>query len=307
MSPNGMWEHQRTFLAVFEQGSFSAAARSLGVTQPTVRCRIEALENALATRLFTRSTNGLVPTGQAQGLAPHARAMEFASNAFIRAASTPPNDVGGSVRISVSEIFGVEVLSPMLVKLRARYPALAIEIVPSNQSADLLGQEADIAIRNFQPTQDALVARLLGTIALGFFAAADYLAQRPAPRTVVDLLEHDLIGPDRSRADIDLAASLHPALTLSTIAIRTDSHPAQLAAIRAGLGVGITLATVGHADPRLRRILPDVELPALPYWIIMHKDLCNLARIRAVVDHLTHEITQYIEGKGSPPPEAVAG
>ncbi len=76
--------------------------------------------------------------------------------------------------------------------------------------------------------------------------------------------------------------------------IRTDSHPAQLAAIRAGLGVGLTLRSVGRTDPRLQMLLPDVELPALPYWILMHKDLRKEPRIRAVVDHLSKKIIQYI-------------
>lgn len=295
MSLNGMWEHQRTFLAVLESGSFSAASRLLGVAQPTVRFRIEALERALATRLFTRSTNGLVPTVQARELAGHVRTMAFASDAFIRAASSPPGVVEGSVRISVSEFFGLEVLPPMLAALRALHPALAIEIAPSDETADMLGQEADVAIRHFRPTQEALFARLLGTISFGLFASADYLAGRPEPRTFEDLLEHDLIGPDRARADIEIATSLHPALTACAMSIRTDSHPAQLAAIRAGLGIGLTLRSVGRADPRLRMVLPRAKLPALPYWIIAHEDLRKVARIRAVIDHLSNAIIQYIE------------
>lgn len=296
-----MWENQRAFLAVLESGSFSAAARALGVAQPTVRHRVEALEHALATRLFTRSVNGLVPTDQASELATHARAMAFASDAFVRAASSPPGTVAGTVRLSVSELMGLEILPPMLARLRARHSSLSIEIVLSDTAADLLLQEADIAIRNYRPTQEALFAQGLGMIPFGFFASAAYLARRPAPRTLADLPGHDLIGPDRARADIDLAAALHPALTPAIMTIRTDSHPAQLAAVRAGLGIGLLQRSVGRSDPDLRMVLPDIALPALPYWIVAHEDLRGVARIRAVIDHLTREITEYISSDSNLP------
>lgn len=295
MSLGGMWENQRAFLAVLEGGSFSAAARALAVTQPTVRHRVEALEHALGTKLFTRSGNGLVPTDQALDLAAHVRAMAFASDAFVRAASSPAGVVGGTVRVSVSEFMGVEILPPMLGRLRVLHPALSIEIVLSNAAADLLVQEADVAIRNYRPTQEALFARCLGKIAFGFFASRDYLERRPAPQTLTDLPGHDLIGPDRARADIDLAAALHPALTPAAMSIRTDSHPAQLAAIRAGLGIGVIQKSVGCSDPGLRMVLPDTALPALPYWIVAHEDLRKVPRIRAVIDHLAEEIIAYIE------------
>lgn len=139
------WEDQRAFLAVLETGSLSGAARQLGVAQPTVRQRVMAIERVLGTPLFTRSVNGLVPTEQARGLGHHVRAMAAVSAAFIRSGSAPAEAIAGTVRIAVSEFVGVEILPAMLVRLRARYPALVIEVALSNQSADMLGQETDVA------------------------------------------------------------------------------------------------------------------------------------------------------------------
>jgi DNA-binding transcriptional LysR family regulator len=290
------WDDQRAFLAVLETGSLSAAARRLGVAQPTVRHRIEALERAVGAALFTRSAGGLVPTEGARALGRHARAMALASEAFMRAASAPPGEVAGTVRLSVSEFVGIEVLPPMLARLRARHPALAVEVHLSDAPADLPDQEADVAIRMHPPRQGPLVARKVGAIPLGFFAHRDYVERRGAPASLAELAAHDLIGPDRRRADLDLAAALHPALTRSAFAIRIDSHPAQLAAVRAGLGIGVVQRPAGLADPLLEPILPDFVLAEMETWVVAHEDLRRLPRVRAAFEHFASEFLQLTGG-----------
>src|SRR5690606_4524600 len=151
MSNRVIWDDQRAFLAVIEEGSLSGAARRLGVAQPTVRARIEALERTLGTVLFTRSVNGLAPTEQARALADPARAMARASEAFVRAAAAPPGEIAGTVRVSVSDFVGVEVLPPMLASLREAHPRIVIEMSLSNALADLLEQEVDLAVRMHPP------------------------------------------------------------------------------------------------------------------------------------------------------------
>lgn len=280
------WEDQRAFLAVLEEGSLSGAARRLGVAQPTVRARIEALEHTLGTVLFTRSVNGLVPTDQARSLGGSARAMALASEAFVRAASAPVGEAAGAVRVSVSEFVGIEVLPPMLARLRARHPRIVIELVLSNASADLLDQEVDIAVRMHAPQQSALVAKKVGGIALGLYAHIDYLAHRGEPTSVDDFAHHDFIGPDRSRADLALAAALHPGLGRNRFVLRTDSHPAQLAGARAGLGIAVVQRPVAELDSTLRAVLPGLTVAVLDTWIVTHEDLRGLPRVRAVFDFL---------------------
>ena len=203
--PDAGWDDQRAFLAVIDGGSLSEAARQLGLSQPTVRARIAALEAALGDALFTRAVNGMVPTKQALGLAKHVRAMQRASAALVRAASAPSGTVAGTVRLSVSEFVGIEVVPSMLASLRVLHPELRIELVLSNSSANLLEQEVDIALRMTAPKQQALVARKVATIPLGLFAHRSYLADRGTPEKIGDLTTHDLIGPDRSRDDLALA------------------------------------------------------------------------------------------------------
>jgi DNA-binding transcriptional LysR family regulator len=294
MSRSVSWDDQRAFLAVLEEGSLSAAARRLRLSQPTVRSRIAALEAALGTTLFTRSINGLTPTDSARALAGPARAMSLASDVFMRAASAAPGEIAGAVRVSVSEFMGTVVIPPMLATLRARYPRITVELDVTNRPADLLGQEVDVAVRTFPPRQDALIARKVGSIPLAFFASADYLERRGHPQTVDDLAEHDLIGPDRSQADLQLAASIAPGLAAARFVLRTDSHPAQLAAARAGVGIAVVQVPVASRDPGLCRVLPDTVAARLETWIVTHEDLKTVAKVRAVFDHLVVAFTDFI-------------
>jgi DNA-binding transcriptional LysR family regulator len=283
---NVSWDDQRVFLAVCDTGSLSAAARRLGVAQPTVRARIAALEQALGTVLFTRSVNGLAPTDHAHVLADTARAME-------RAASARPGEIAGAVRISVADFVGIEVMPPMLASLRAAYPAIAIELALSNATADLLEQEVDIAVRMHPPSQQALVARKIGAIPLGLFAHRDYLARKGVPSRIDDLQDHDMIGPDRALVELAMVEAFLPSLSRRNFVLRTDSHPAQFAHARAGLGIAIAHRKIGLADPALYAVLPDLDYPALETWIVMHEDLRRVPRVRAVFDHLVEAFTRY--------------
>lgn len=280
------WNDQRAFLAVLEEGSLSGAARRMGVSQPTIRARIAALEAALGTVLFTRSVKGLTPTAEALALGDAARAMARASAAFERTASAASGEVAGVVRLSVSEFVGVEVLPPMLAALRRRCPGLVFEVHLSNETANLLEQEVDVAVRMHPPRQEMLIARKVAAIPLGLFAHPDYLARRGEPATLEDLAAHDLIGPDRILPELALAARLFPHIDRNRFVLRTDSHPAQLAAARAGLGIAVSQLPVALRDGELRRVLPQFTVASLDAYVVTHENLRHLPRIRATVDHL---------------------
>ncbi len=164
------WTLYRSFAALLAEGSLSGAARALGLTQPTVARHLDQLEAALGRRLFLRSPRGLSPTDAARAMAPAAAAMVAAAAALRRAAADEAGTVAGTVRISASEVFAAERLPPILAALRARHPGLAVEVVASNASEDLLRRDADIAVRMFDPVQSALVARRLGDVELGLHA-----------------------------------------------------------------------------------------------------------------------------------------
>src|SRR5271165_407232 len=131
------WNHYRSFLSVLRNGSLSAAARALKLTQPTIGRHIANLESSLGNVLFLRSRHGLTPTQAALSLLPHAETMAAAADAAMRAASGAPNEPSGTVRLTASEIVGVEVLPPILTAFRASHPTIAIELSLSNLNQDL--------------------------------------------------------------------------------------------------------------------------------------------------------------------------
>ena len=290
------WEDQRTFLSVLETGSLSGASRLLGLAQATVRRRIETLEAGLGTPLFTRSLTGLKPTPQARSLAGYVRAMAASSEAFVRSASAAEGKIAGTVRITVSEFVGVAVLPAMLAPLRQSYPDLEVEIALSDASADLLGQEADIAVRMHRPRQGALVAKHVGTIPLQFFAHEKYIAQRGMPDSLESLADHALIGPDRTGTDLALVDSVGMGFSRRSFIIRTDSHAAQRACIGAGLGIGVLQTPTGLSDPGLVAVLPDIVVHRLETWLVTHEDLRKAPRISVVFDHLVAAFTDYARG-----------
>ena len=287
------WENHRAFLAVLRGGSLSAASRRLGIAQPTVRRRLEALEHALGTALFTRSQSGLTPTDAARELGSHAEAMAAAAAAFERAASGGTAEIAGTVRITASEIIGAEVLPGMLATLREKQPKLRFELVLSNYTQDLLRQEADIAVRMVRPAQAALIMKHVGAVKLGLFAHPDYVAAHGEPRSLEELSRFTIIGPDRTVDEGRSIGALFRQPVSKLLSFRTDSHLGQLAALRAGVGIGICQLPLARRQPQLVRVLPDAFGFVLPTWVVMHEDLARVPRIRTAFDHLVAELTGY--------------
>jgi len=290
------WDCHRAFLAVLQDGSLSAAARRLGLAQPTVRHRIEALERSIGQALFVRAAGGMVPTDQALALAEPASRMAHAAQAFGRAATRQPGQIAGTVRLSVSDAIGIDVLPKLMVPLLNAHPALEIELSLGNAQADLLHHEADIAIRMVRPMQGSLRAQHVGRIALGFFAAADYAQRHGLPTRLAELADHQLIGPDRSVVDHAMVAKLAATMGVQVrFALRTDSHPAQLAAVRAGLGIGVVQVPV--AEHELLRILPEVTVGYLDTWVVAHEDLRHSPSIDTVFRYLVDVMGKFSRGK----------
>jgi DNA-binding transcriptional LysR family regulator len=288
------WELYRSFLGVLKEGSLSGAARARGVAQPTVGRHIAALEKALGLALFTRSPTGLLPTESALALRSHAEAMESTAAGLIRTAASHGDGVRGVVRITASEVIGVEVLPPIVGRLHAEHPDLKIELVLTSRVQDLLRREADIAVRMTPPRQETLVARRIGQIELGLHATQQYLARRGTPRTVAELAQHSIIGFDQPTAFIRSAGKSLPAFSRDLFAFRTDNDLAQLALIRSGAGLGLCQVPVARRDTTLVRVLPrQVSLP-LETWITLHEDLRNRPSCRVTFEALVAGLTRHV-------------
>ena len=292
MSSEPDWTLYRTFLAVAKLGSLSAAARSVGLTQPTVARHVEGLEAELGVDLFVRSPRGLLPTDIALELLPQAEAIAASAATLLRTAASGKGEMAGSVRVSASEVMGVERLAPILAALRVAHPRLDIELDLSNDVQDLLTREADVAVRQVGPTQGALFARKLAPTVLGLFAHRSYLKRRGEPRSLADLVDHDIIGFDRQSPAMREMLRGFGGSEKVGFALRTDSDLAKFAAIRAGHGVGLMHVNIAARDGELKRVLAKEVAVELPLWIVMHEDLKSSAICRATFDALVAGLSE---------------
>ena len=285
------WQLIPSFLAAQQHGSLLGAARALGISQPTVGRHVSMLEAQLGTPLFERTGRGLIATPAAARLADAARAMEAGAQTLMRGAQQAQTTLSGTVRISASQPMACSLLPKLLLKLRAEQPRIQIELVASNAVSDLLRREADIAIRMVRPTQPSLVARRIGQVTVAVCAHRDYLAKEGVPQKPEDLLQHDLVGNDRvQEISRGFAAMGHP-VGAEQFALRTDDLMAYWAAVRAGLGIGFVAGYLLRDDHNVMQVLPNLPLPALPVWLVMHREIRSSRRIRAVVDFLARELT----------------
>lgn len=293
------WQLYRSLLAVLEEGSLSAAARRLGLTQPTLSRHISTLEEAMGQPLFIRSRGGLSPADASMRLIPFLKEMEGLDSAIIRAASaSEPSAIEGRVRISASEVVGAEFLPGVLRDLGRRYPKLRFELSLSNRVEDLSRHEADIAVRMVKPREGALVAKRLGEVRFGFFAHRRYLRGKKPPKRLSDLEAFDLIGYDRLTPELrSLLARLPPELGRFDFRYRASSDLAQLAMIREGLGVGVCQKKIGEREPELVHLLPRAFSPRLEVYLVMHEELRGLARIRAVFDGIAEGMRPFLESR----------
>jgi len=289
------WSLYRTFLAVVREGSLSAAARSLGSTQPTVGRQIEALEKKLDTALFARSHRGLAPTAAARELLPYAEAMAAAAAALHRASSAGAREETGTVRLTSGEQVGLEVLPPILSAFSRDYPGIAIELSLSNRNEDLLRRDADVAVRMARPTQSTLIARRIGAVKIGLFAHRRYVESHGLPEEAADLSRHRRIGFDRDSHVLRTTGGAAAALRREDFDIRTDHVGAQMALLRAGLGIAACQFNVAHRDPDLIPIPIRQFIFEREMWVVMHPDLRRTRRIRLLFEHLVRGLTRYVK------------
>lgn len=278
------WDDAQALLAVLRAGSLLAAARVLGVTQPTVRRRIESLEAALGMPLFTRGTATLVPTETALGLRGHLEAMERAAEAFQRGASADASSLGGRVRVTTSEMLGVELLPSLLAPLHERLTTIEIELSLTDRIEDLVEHGADIALRTVRPEQASVIARRVGVIRVGLFAASELIDHHGMPPDLEALVAWPLVTPDRSVKDW-AKLRLHGFPPNATGALRTDNHLAQLAAVRAGIGIGPCHCAIARRDGLISVLEGEFGFE-LELWLAMPESLRSVRRVTAAYRHV---------------------
>ncbi len=280
------WRWLRSFVAVADAGGMQLAARRSGVSQPTLSRHVRQLEAALGVALFERSGRGIKLSVQGAGLLARAREVRAAVKAFERQAVGLSEEEAGSVRVTMTELFGEHFAPAWLAALRRDAPHISVDLVLDDTPVNLLLREAEIAVRMFSPQQLDLVVRRCGVQRMGFFATREYLERCGAPESTEALKRHELIGFDRLTDWIDAARSLGFEYTREDFVFRCDSLPMQVRAAQAGLGVAAIPRWIGERVG-LRRVLPTVEVGVAPIVLAAHRDLHQNPRVTRVWRHLS--------------------
>ena len=279
VSPSLDWSLLPGVLAVADHGSLSAAARQIGISQPTLGRQVRAAEDALGGALFDRHARGLSATKLLRGLLPHLRAMEEAAQALKLQAAGQASAETGTLRLTASHVVSSFLLPPILAQFRAAHPGLTVELVPSDATQNLLFHEADIALRMYRPTQLDMVTRHLGDLPIGLYATKGYIARRGRPKGFEDILDHDLIGYDRSDLIVEGFRAAGLPVTRDSFTLRCDDQVAYWHLVLSGAGIGVGQRAVADRSPDVVELFPDADLPRLPVWITAHERLRHTPRV----------------------------
>ncbi len=278
------WDHLRLVLAVADAGGLSQAARALGVDPATITRRLDAAEAHLRCKLFHRSRRGLEPTAAGTKLVALARRMDAEVRAVGLSLSAEDRGLSGSVVITATEAVAAGLVAPALPEFRRRHPGITVEIATDIRLFDLGRREADIALRLSRPLQGDLKLRRLGAVGYGLYAAPGYLADRGQPQAADGFAGHDLIDWPADYTVIPQVPWLRGLAWAATVVMRSNSASARAAAAAAGSGIALLPRLTADADAGLVRL--DAGPPAQELWLVSHRDLAQVPRVRAMLDHL---------------------
>ena len=287
------WNRARAFLVTAEEGSLAAAARSLGMTQPTLGRQVAALEREIGVDLFTRRGRGLELTPNGIKLLAHVRLMGEAASRFSLSASGKSEFIEGNVCITASELLSAFVLPPMIQTLRDMEPGIEIEINATNEERDLNRREADIAIRNFRPTQPELITRKLGSVRGHLYAAKSYLQQLGNPQSMAELNKASYIDIEKPGRLLALLNAQGFNLSQQNFPVISNSHIVQWELVKLGAAITATLEDIGDNEPLVERlVIPGLSPIEMDLWIVTHNELRTSRRIRRVFDFLVSEFSR---------------
>lgn len=280
------WNQLKAFLETAETGSLSAAARKLGLTQPTLSRQVAAIEQVMGVTLFERVGKSMALTPTGLDLLEHARAMGAAAEALSLAATGSSQAVRGVVSVSATDVVASVLLPPLVKKLHDQEPGITIDVIPSNALSDLLRREADIAIRHVKPEQPDLIARLVREASAHFYASESWVNAHGHPRSAEDAARLSFVGSDRSGQYLGYLRTHGLPLSEANFSCYADHSVAHWALVRQGMGIGVMMEEIALATPGMVRVLDDLPPVRFPIWLVTHRELRTSKRIRMVFDAL---------------------
>lgn len=286
------WNQLRAFLETAETGSLSAAARKLGLTQPTLSRQVAAIEQSMGVTLFERVGKAMVLTYTGLELLEHARTMGAAAAALSLVATGRSEAVEGVVSVSATDAVAAYLLPPLVRRLRAQEPGIAIEVISTNAISDLLRREADIAIRHVKPEQPDLITRHVREASASFYASKEWVQVNGHPRTAEEAADLPFVGSDRTGQYLSYLQQHGLPLSEKNFSCYADHSVAHWSLVRQGMGIGAMMDEIAVDTPDTVRVLDDVPEVRFPIWLVSHRELRTSRRIQVVFEALAQGLVQ---------------
>ena len=281
------WNDLRYFLELSRQGKLVRAATRLQVDHTTVSRRITALEKQLDVRLFDKSPRGYQLTDAGLRLLPLAEEIEARSNRLYQDIAGKDARLSGTVRVSVPEALGSQVIAPRVVEFCREHPGIEIELIAETRRMSLSKREADIAINLARPESGRLIAWKLCDYRLRLYGAESYLSEHPPITCADDLASHAFVSYIDDLIEMPQLRFFESTIKNAHVVFRSSNVSAQFNAILTGTGLGIVHCFMAQSQKSLQMILPDLISVDRSYWLSVHEDLRHVARVDAVCDFLT--------------------
>ena len=288
------WNDLRYFLAVARHGSTLAAAKALGVSQPTVQRRLAALEHAIGRALVERLPTGYRLTALGTKLRAHVERIEEGVAAFERELAASDEGLTGTIRVTCAEGMAERFLAPLIAAFQARHPGLRVDLVLIDRYLDLAKGEADVAVRGHAPGDDGLVARKLSDLPWAVYASRAYVERRGRPGAPEELDHHAVIACTGEMANNHAGRWLRAVAPKAPIAASGGSLLGMVAAVRSGAGLAPLPMMVGEPDPELVRVLGPLPEISSKIFLVTHPDLRRAPRVRAFCDFVAAEIGAFL-------------
>ncbi len=280
------WNQLKAFLATAEAGSLSAAARKLGLTQPTLSRQVAAIEKRMGVTLFERVGKAMALTSTGLDLLEHARAMGTAAQALALSATGRSQAVGGVVSVSATDAVAAYLLPPLVRELHDQDPSIAVEVISSNALSDLLRREADIAIRHVKPEQPELIARLVRDASASFYASEEWVRRHGHPRRAEDAANLPFVGAEQKGPYLAYLQQHGLPVTEASFSCYAEHSTANWGLVRAGMGIGAMMDEIARQTPGVVRVLDEVAPVVFPIWLVSHRELRTSRCIRVVFEAL---------------------
>ena len=287
------WNDLRYFLAVAREGSTLAAAKALGVSQPTVQRRLSALEEGIKRKLVEHHPTGYRLTELGKTLFPYAEDVERSVTGFQRQLISGGQDLSGTLRVTCPEGMASRLLAPLIEAFRTKYPELRVDLIMTDRRLDLAKGEAEVAVRMHQPGDDSLIARKIADTPWSIYASRSYIKRHGRPQRQEDLDNHAVIEFGGEIAQIGASGWLRTTAPRATVAARGNSMLGVLAAVKSGAGLAPLPMLLGGGEEDLEPLLAPIPEIGSKIYIVMHSDLRRTARVRAFCDFVAAEIGRF--------------